>query len=75
MAPYQNAALVSTSQLVVSIPRSNVDVNNSYLLASTRYYDGSPELKAGNLPPNNTTAGLAEGLAEAHKAYNVPGCV
>ncbi|KAL6300699.1 hypothetical protein BKA93DRAFT_800833 [Sparassis latifolia] len=30
----------------------------------------SPHLKEENFPPNYTIAGLAEGLAEAHKVYN-----
>jgi glutathione synthase len=30
-------------------------------------------LKIENFPSNDTTAGLAEGLAEAHKVYGVPG--
>lgn len=42
-----------------------------YLYATTHYYDSSPYLKPSNFPPNNTTAGLAEGIAEAHKLYNV----
>ncbi|KAI0783471.1 glutathione synthase [Abortiporus biennis] len=41
-----------------------------YLLKSTGYYESSPYLKEENLPPNQTTAGLAEGIATAHKAYN-----
>ncbi|TFK74734.1 glutathione synthase [Pluteus cervinus] len=40
-----------------------------YLHATTGYYDLSPVLKEENFPPNQTTAGLAEGLAAAHKAY------
>ena len=43
-----------------------------YLLQSTGYYDRSQYLKAENLPENHTTAGLAEGLAAAHKAYGSP---
>ncbi|KZT69583.1 glutathione synthase [Daedalea quercina L-15889] len=43
-----------------------------YLYKSTQYYAVSPHLKEVNFPVNNTTAGLAEGLAEAHKAYGVP---
>jgi len=66
---------IFTSQFVASILRRNAEPITSYLLASTHYYSDSPELKAENLPPNNTTAGLAEGLAEAHKVYNVPECV
>lgn len=42
-----------------------------YLYATTHYYDSSPYLKPSNFPRNNTTAGLAEGIAEAHKLYNV----
>ncbi|PCH40544.1 glutathione synthase [Wolfiporia cocos MD-104 SS10] len=45
---------------------------HKYLYRSTGYYDTSPYLKEDNLPPNRTIAGLAEGLAEAHKAYNAP---
>ncbi|KAF8158447.1 glutathione synthase [Crassisporium funariophilum] len=44
-----------------------------YLLAATQYYDVSPELRLENFPTNDTIAGLAAGLAEAHKAYNVEG--
>ncbi|TFL02602.1 glutathione synthase [Pterulicium gracile] len=44
-----------------------------YILFANGYYDSSPHLKAENFPPNNTTAGLAQGLAAAHEAYNVPG--
>ncbi|KAH7928740.1 glutathione synthase [Leucogyrophana mollusca] len=44
-----------------------------YLHASTGYFGVSPYLRADNFPPNDTTAGLAQGLAEAHKAYGVPG--
>ncbi|GBE85446.1 Glutathione synthetase large chain [Sparassis crispa] len=44
---------------------------HKYLYKSTEYYKSSPHLKKENFPPNNTIAGLAEGLAEAHKAYNV----
>lgn len=43
-----------------------------YLQALTGYFDVSPHLNSENYPPNNTTAGLAEGLAEAHKAYGLP---
>ncbi|OCH89932.1 glutathione synthase [Obba rivulosa] len=45
---------------------------HEYLYASTGYYGTSPVLKKENFPQNRTIAGLAEGLAEAHKAYNVP---
>ncbi|CCM00996.1 uncharacterized protein FIBRA_03044 [Fibroporia radiculosa] len=44
-----------------------------YLRKSTGYFGVSPYLTADNFPPNRTTAGLAEGLSEAHKAYGVPG--
>ncbi|KAI6039646.1 hypothetical protein EDC04DRAFT_2683650 [Pisolithus marmoratus] len=43
-----------------------------YLHAQTNYYGTSPYLKSENFPPNDTTARLAAGLAEAHKAYGVP---
>lgn len=46
-----------------------------HLFAATGYFDSSPLLKAPNFPPNETIAGLASGLVEAHKAYGVPGCV
>ncbi|KAJ7624993.1 hypothetical protein DFH06DRAFT_1285286 [Mycena polygramma] len=42
-----------------------------YLYAATSYYDVYPDMKPGDFPPNNTTAGLVEGLAAAHAAYNV----
>jgi hypothetical protein len=42
-----------------------------YLYASTEYYRSSSYLTEDSFPLNNTTAGLAEALAEAHKAYNV----
>ena len=45
---------------------------HKYLLKSTGYYGSSPYLTAENLPENHTTAGLAGGLAAAHKAYGVP---
>ncbi|KAF8877154.1 hypothetical protein CPB84DRAFT_1838626 [Gymnopilus junonius] len=44
-----------------------------YLSAATNYYMTSPYLTRDNFPPNETISGLANGLAEAHKAYNVPG--
>ncbi|KAI5995188.1 glutathione synthase [Pisolithus albus] len=43
-----------------------------YLHALTNYFGVSPYFKSENFPPNDTTARLAEGLAEAHKAYGVP---
>jgi glutathione synthase len=49
-----------------------VSALHHYLYASTGYYNCSPHLKIENLPENRTTAGLAEGLAIAHKAYGVP---
>ncbi|KAJ7823645.1 hypothetical protein B0H13DRAFT_2681398 [Mycena leptocephala] len=42
-----------------------------YLYATTSYYNRCPEMKPEDFPPNNTTAGLVEGLAAAHAAYNV----
>ncbi|KAJ7507267.1 hypothetical protein B0H11DRAFT_1970962 [Mycena galericulata] len=42
-----------------------------YLYASTAYYDVYPDMKPADFPPNDTTAGLVEGLAAAHAAYNV----
>ncbi|KAJ6511360.1 hypothetical protein C8R47DRAFT_1094789 [Mycena vitilis] len=42
-----------------------------YLYAATSYYDVYPDMKPDGFPPNNTTAGLVEGLAAAHAAYNV----
>ncbi|CAA7261555.1 unnamed protein product [Cyclocybe aegerita] len=42
-----------------------------YLLAATRYYDASPYFKLDNFPSNDTIAGLASGLAQAHEAYSV----
>ncbi|EMD39596.1 hypothetical protein CERSUDRAFT_63209 [Gelatoporia subvermispora B] len=45
---------------------------HEYLHASTGYFGTSPILKKENFPANRTISGLAEGLAEAHKAYNVP---
>ncbi|KAF9478219.1 glutathione synthase [Pholiota conissans] len=40
-----------------------------YLLSQTKYYYSSPYLSPSNFPSNETTPGLASGLAEAHKAY------
>ncbi|KAJ7164989.1 hypothetical protein C8R46DRAFT_1220133 [Mycena filopes] len=42
-----------------------------YLHASTSYYNAYPDMKAADFPPNDTTAGLVEGLAAAHAAYGV----
>jgi glutathione synthase len=53
----------------------NSDKDNRYLHALTHYYNTSPAIKLEGFPPNITTAGLAEGLAEAHKAYGIPGYV
>jgi hypothetical protein len=44
----------------------------SYLSESTGYFGISPLLSPSNLPNNDTTEGLASGLAEAHRAYGVP---
>ncbi|GLB38570.1 putative glutathione synthetase [Lyophyllum shimeji] len=41
-----------------------------YLNASTQYYNASSHLKTDSFPENDTVAGLVEGLATAHKAYN-----
>ena len=46
-----------------------------YLIESTGYFGISPLLSSSNLPSNDTTRGLAEGLAGAHRAYGVPECV
>lgn len=43
-----------------------------FLYKSTGYYGASSNLKEENLPTNETTSGLAEGLATAHAAYGVP---
>lgn len=45
-----------------------------YLLKTTEYYTSSPHLQPQNFPPNDSIAGLSEGLAKAHAAYNVEGC-
>ena len=47
----------------------------SYLLESTGYFGISPILSSINFPSNDTTSGLAKGLAEAHRAYGVSECV
>ncbi|KAK7019880.1 glutathione synthetase [Favolaschia claudopus] len=44
-----------------------------YLYATTTYYNAYPAMKPEDFPANNTTAGLVEGLAAAHSAYNVDG--
>ena len=55
-----------------SAESGNRNIRRRYLYRSTQYYGTSPHLREENFPENNTTAGLAEGLAEAHKAYGVP---
>ena len=55
-----------------SAESGNRNIRRRYLYRSTQYYGASPHLREENFPENNTTAGLAEGLAEAHKAYGVP---
>ncbi|KAI0636907.1 glutathione synthase [Trametes polyzona] len=50
----------------------NVARLHKHLLVTTEYYNSSPILRAENFPPNDTIAGLAEGLAAAHKAYGSP---
>ncbi|KAL1748336.1 glutathione synthase [Schizophyllum fasciatum] len=44
-----------------------------YLQQSNQYLNASEHLKPENFPSNNTTAGIASGLAAAHKAYGKPG--
>jgi hypothetical protein len=44
-------------------------------LEATQYYASSPYLRPENFPANSTIAGLSEGLAKAHEAYNVEGYV
>ena len=39
------------------------------MVLSTNYFNISPTLSLANLPPNNTIAGLAKGLAAGHAAY------
>lgn len=46
-----------------------------HLLAKTEYYNSSDILQPENMPRNDTIAGLAEGLATAHKAYGSPSYV
>jgi len=41
----------------------------SYLAKSTSYFGAFPRFNLDDLLPNDTTAGLAHGLAEAHAAY------
>jgi glutathione synthetase len=43
-----------------------------HLYATTGYFNSSPCLTLENFPINETTAGLAQGLAAAHQAYAVP---
>ncbi|KAL1944494.1 hypothetical protein VTO73DRAFT_2924 [Trametes versicolor] len=50
----------------------NVAQLHRHLLAKTEYYNSSSVLKLENMPPNDTIAGLAEGLAAAHKEYGSP---
>ncbi|KAI0374958.1 glutathione synthase [Pilatotrama ljubarskyi] len=50
----------------------NIAKLHRHLLAKTEYYNSSPILRIENLPANDTIAGLAEGLAAAHKAYGSP---
>ena len=48
------------------------NATSRYLYESTGYFNASPVLKAENFPLSNTLASIAEGLAAAHKRYNVP---
>jgi len=41
----------------------------SYLAKSTSYFGAFPGFSLDDIPLNDTTAGLARGLAEAHAAY------
>ena len=41
----------------------------SYLAQSTSYYGAFPGFSLDDLPPNDTPAKLARGLAEAHATY------
>ncbi|CDZ97440.1 Glutathione synthetase [Phaffia rhodozyma] len=43
-----------------------------YLTLQTGYLNASPCLQIKNLPANSPIHGLANGLAEAHKAFNIP---
>ncbi|PFH54004.1 hypothetical protein AMATHDRAFT_78746 [Amanita thiersii Skay4041] len=43
-----------------------------YLFGLTHYFGVSPYLRSDKLPDNNTISTIADGLAEAHKAYGVP---
>jgi glutathione synthase len=72
------------SSLVSSLHRSVLDYPRyachlltilllSHLYNISRYYDLSPLINPSNIPPNDTAADLAKGLAEAHRAYNVEG--
>ena len=42
---------------------------SSYLAKSTSYFGAFPRFSLDDPPPNDTPAGLARGLAEAHAAY------
>ena len=61
--------------LPVPFGRHMNDFLFSYLLESTGYFGISPVLSSVNLPTNDTTSGLAKGMAEAHRAYDVSECV
>ncbi|EJF65914.1 glutathione synthase [Dichomitus squalens LYAD-421 SS1] len=50
----------------------NVSKLHRYLALSTEYFNSSPFLTLKNLPRNDTIAGLADGLAAAHEAYDSP---
>ena len=41
-------------------------------LYSKQYFNGFAHLTQDAFPENNTISGIVEGLAEGHKAYNVP---
>ena len=41
----------------------------SYLAKSTSYFGAFPGFSLEDFPPNDTPAGLAHGIAEAHTTY------
>lgn len=45
---------------------------NRYLTKSKAYPSGIKELSLENLPENDALHGLAQGLAEGHRAYGNP---
>ncbi|KDQ16159.1 hypothetical protein BOTBODRAFT_31226 [Botryobasidium botryosum FD-172 SS1] len=53
----------SLSQLAAAMHR--------YMYASTQFFNTSKYFQSSNFPLNETTPGIARGIAEAHKAYSV----